>query len=122
MVTSPLNTEYRQIFRVMDTITITGNELHAFAAKIAQIAKEELMKELKSAGMILSENEAREYKKYKAASEPLIKQSEAARMLGVSPQTVMRMRDSNLLQVVKLDNGSIRFKKSQILAIKSKAV
>ncbi|MBO5387656.1 MAG: helix-turn-helix domain-containing protein [Lachnospiraceae bacterium] len=122
MVTSPLNTEYRQIFRVMDTITITGNELHAFAAKIAQIAKEELMKELKSAGMILSENEAREYKKYKAATEPLLKQSEAARLLGVSPQTVMRMRDSNLLQVVKLDNGSIRFKKSQILAIKSKAV
>lgn len=106
----------------MDTITITGNELHAFATKIAQIAKEELMKELKSAGMILSENEAREYKKYKAATEPLLKQSEAARLLGVSPQTVMRMRDSNLLQVVKLDNGSIRFKKSQILAIKSKAV
>lgn len=105
-----------------DTITITGNELHAFAARIAEITKERLLQELKSAGMILSENEAREYKKYKAATEPLLKQSEAARLLGVSPQTIMRMRDNNLLQVVKLDNGSVRFRKSQILAIKGKAV
>lgn len=120
MVTSPLNTEYRQIFRVMDTITITGNELHAFAAKIAQIAKDELLRELRTAGMILSENEAREYKKYKAASEPLVKQSEAARMLGVSPQTIMRMKDNGTLKPTILENGMIRYKKSQILALKNR--
>ena len=120
MVTSPLNTEYRQIFRVMDTITITGNELHAFAAKIAQIAKDELLRELRTAGMILSENEAREYKKYKAVSEPLVKQSEAARMLGVSPQTIMRMKDNGTLKPTILENGMIRYKKSQILALKNR--
>ena len=104
----------------MDTITITGNELHAFAAKIAQIAKDELLRELRTAGMILSENEAREYKKYKAVSEPLVKQSEAARMLGVSPQTIMRMKDNGTLKPTILENGMIRYKKSQILALKNR--
>ena len=104
----------------MDTITITGNELHAFAAKIAQIAKDELLRELRTAGMILSENEAREYKKYKAATEPLVKQSEAARMLGVSPQTIMRMRDNGTLKPTILEKGKIRYKKSQILALKNR--
>lgn len=105
----------------MDTITINANELHAFAARIAQIAKDELMKELKSAGMILSENEAKEYRKYKALSEVYLKQREVAKLLGVSDQTVMRMKDKGLLKFKEV-NGKPRFLKSQILAIKNQAV
>lgn len=123
-VTSPCKCRVQTNLEVMstDSIIITGNELHAFAARIAQLAKEELMKELKSAGMILSENEAKEYRKYKATTEPLLKQSEAARLLGVSPQTIMRMRDNGTLKATILSNGMVRFKKSQIMAIKNKAV
>lgn len=105
----------------MDTITINASELHSFAARIAQIAKDELMKELRSAGMILSENEAKEYRKYKAFTEVYLKQSEVAKLLGVSDQTVMRMKDKGLLKFKEV-NGKPRFLKSQILAIKNQAV
>ena len=104
-----------------DTITITGNELHAFAARIAQITKEQIMAELKQAGMLLSENEAKEYKKYKSFSEVYLKQREVAKLLNVSDQTVMRMRDKGLLKVKEI-NGKPRYLKSQILAIKQQAV
>lgn len=102
----------------MDTITINANELHTLAVQIAQIAKEELMNELRSVGMILSENEAKEYKKYKAYSDVYLRQSEVARLLGVSDQTVMRMKDKGLLKFKEV-NGKPRFLKSQILAIKN---
>lgn len=102
----------------MDTITINANELHSFAVRIAQIAKDELLKELKSAGMILSENEAKEYKRLKITSEKLLKQSEVAELLGVSAQTVMRMKDRGELPFTVLKGGRVRFRKSDITAMK----
>lgn len=101
-----------------DTITVTANELHSFATRIAEITKDELLKELRSAGMILSENEAREYKKYKMLNERLLKQHDVAELLGTSDQTVMRMRDRGELPFVTLEGGRIRFRKSDVLAIK----
>lgn len=103
---------------VTDTITISANELHAFASRIAEITKAELMKELKSAGMILSENEAKEYKKFKVLNEKLIKQHDAAVLLGVSDQTLMRMKDKGEIPFVKLERNRVRFRKSDILALK----
>lgn len=102
----------------MDTITINASELHSLAARIAQIAKDELLKELKSAGMILSENEAREYKKMKATNEKLLKQSDVAKLLGVSDQTVMRMKDKGDLPFTTLNSGRVRFRQSDVLALK----
>lgn len=102
----------------MDTITINASELHSFAARIAQIAKDELMRELRTAGMILSENEAKEYKKFKVLNEKLIKQHDAAVLLGVSDQTIMRMKDRGELPFTTLESGRIRFRKADILALK----
>lgn len=99
----------------MDTITITTDDLRSLALTI----KDELIAELKQAGMILSENEAREFKRYKAESEPLLRQREVAKILGVSDQTVMRMKDRGLLKFIEV-NGKAMFKKSQVMAIKNK--
>ena len=76
------------------------------------------MNELRSVGMILSENEAKEYKKYKAYSDVYLRQREVAKLLGVSDQTVMRMKDKGVLKFKEV-NGKPRFLKSQILAIKN---
>ena len=102
----------------MDTITINANELHSFAVRIAQITKDELIRELRTAGMILSENEAKEYKKYKVLNEKLINQHDAAVLLGVSDQTVMRMKDKGDLPFTTLSSGRVRFRQSDILALK----
>ena len=99
----------------MHTITISTDDLKSLAVSI----KDELLKELKSAGMILSENEAKEYQKFKSLSEVYLKQREVAKLLGVSDQTVMRMKDRGTLKAT-LVNGRPRYKKSQVLAIKSK--
>jgi excisionase family DNA binding protein len=102
----------------MDTITISTTELHSFAARIAQITKDELIRELKSAGIILSENEAKEYRKFKLLNEKLINQHDAAVLLGVSDQTVMRMKDKGDLPFTTLNSGRVRFRQSDILALK----
>ena len=118
-VTSPCKCRVQTIIDMdTDTITINANELHSFAVRIAQIAKDELLKELRSAGMILSENEAREYRKLKATKEPLIKQHDAALMLGVSDQTIMRMKDRGELPFVVISGGRVRYRTSDVAALK----
>lgn len=69
------------------------------------IAIAEAVKDMLSAEcMLLTENEAREYKKYKRLlKKEYISGSDAARLLGVRPATITRKRQAGLIPAVLKD-------------------
>lgn len=86
--------------------------------ELAALIKEEIISSLRDAGMFLTENEAREYRRWKKDNEPLMKQTEVAAYLGVSSQTVMRLRDKGLIVPAKIINNRPYFRKQDIQKFK----
>jgi uncharacterized protein YdbL (DUF1318 family) len=80
------------------------------------IAIAEAVKNMLSAEcMILSENEAREYKRYqKLVKKEYISGSDAAKLLGVKPATITRKRQAGLIPA-ELRNGKWVYPIKQLL-------
>lgn len=68
--------------------------------QISEIA-DQIFSRLNDAGMLLTENEAKEYKKLKAVAEvKLLTGVQVSRLLNVSPASVTRIRQSGQLKGV----------------------
>ena len=81
--------------------------------------KDAIIEALKDAGMLLSANEAKEWLRYKQNCEPLMKQCEVASLLGVSDQTIMRLRNKGLLSPTKIINNRPYYNRNEIIRFKN---
>lgn len=86
-------------------------------SEIAAIVSERIGIQLRDAGMLLSENEAKQYKEYCRMSDKLLTGTEAAKMLNVSPGTITKMRQSGQIKA-KLIGRTWKYTKRELLKLK----
>lgn len=86
-------------------------------AEIANIVSERIGSQLRDAGMLLSENEAKQYKEYCRMSDTLLTGSEAAKMLNVTPGTITKMRQSGRIKA-RMVGRTWKYAKKELLKFK----
>lgn len=94
-------------------IVLTQSQL----AEIANIVSERISSQLRDAGMLLSENEAKQYKEYCRMSDTLLTGADAAKLLNVSPGTITKMRQSGQIKA-KLIGRTWKYTKRELLKLK----
>ena len=86
-------------------------------SEIAAIVSEQIGIQLRDAGMLLSENEARRYREYCKADDKLLSGADAAKLLNVSPGTITKMRQSGQIKA-KLIGRTWKYNKRELLKLK----
>ena len=94
-------------------IVLTQSQL----AEIANIVSERIGSQLRDAGMLLSENEARRYREYCKEDDKLLSGTDAAKLLNVSPGTITKMRQSGQIKA-KLIGRTWKYTKRELLKLK----
>ena len=86
-------------------------------SEIAAIVSEQIGIQLRDAGMLLSENEARRYREYCKVDDKLLSGTDAAKLLNVSPGTITKMRQSGQIKA-KLIGRTWKYTKRELLKLK----
>lgn len=86
-------------------------------SEIAAIVSEQIGIQLRDAGMLLSENEARRYREYCKADDKLLSGTDAAKLLNVSQGTITKMRQSGQIKA-KLIGRTWKYTKRELLKLK----